>query len=131
MKNKINEEIKTAMKARDKFRLDALRYIKSKIEDKDFHSPNKSDLDAVIEHHKTMVKLQVHFAGDRLATLGKELRIIEEFMPKSLTQEEYEVLVDKHIALDNMGQIMSAVKAEVEGSFNGKLVSSLIKGKLT
>ena len=127
---KINEEIKSAMKARDKFRLDALKYIKSRIEDKNFRSPSKSDLDAIIEHHKTLAKSQEFFNGEDLVNLEKELNIIKEFMPKLLSQEEYEALVDKHLSLGNMGSIMKAVKEEVEGSFDGKLVSQLIKERL-
>jgi uncharacterized protein YqeY len=126
MKVKINEEIKSAMKARDKFRLNALKLIKSKLE----HT-KLPDVDAIIAHHKTLAKSQEFFVGEQLTTLEKELDIIKEFMPKMLSKEEYEVIVDKHMDKGNMGAIIKAVRAEVEGSFDGGLVSSLIKEKLS
>lgn len=125
MKEKINEEIKNAMKAKDKFRLNVLKLLKSKLEH------NNKDITQIIKsHYKSLAKSQEFFKDEALVELEKELDIIKEFLPKELSKEEYSALVDKHLELGNMGAIIKAIKEEVGDSFNGGTVSSLIKEKL-
>ena len=125
MLQQINDEIKAAMKARDKFRVGVLKLLKSKIERAD-----KDHVQLIKTHHKTLAKSQEFFKDEALVTLEKELDIIKEFLPKELSKEEYTTLVEKHLGLGNMGAIIKAVKAEVGDAFNGGIVSSIIKEKL-
>ena len=66
-----------------------------------------------------------------LELTDEEISIIEEFIPKALSEEELSALVDKHISIGNVGLIMKAVKEEIAGPFDGKLLSTLIKSKLS
>lgn len=128
---KINEEIKNAMRSKDSFRLNALKYIKSLIQNNNIDKSTSSELDVVMGHHKKMVKATEMYKDKALEDLKKEISIIEEFLPKSLSEDEISQLVDKHISLGNMGAIMKALKEEITGPFDGKLVSALIKSKLS
>jgi len=130
VQEKINQEIKAAMKSRDKFRLSSLKYIKSLLQNNSITSKPISELDIVMSHHKKMSKSLEHYKDQPLEDLKNELAIIEEFIPKAMSEEDISLLVDKHISLGNMGAVMQAVKAEIVGPFDGKLVSTLIKSKL-
>jgi len=127
----INSKIIEAMKAKDAFRLKTLRYMKSLLQNNTISEKPSSDLDIILGHHKKMVKSLELYNDSALDELKKEILIIEEFLPKSLSKEEIESLIDKHISLGNMGLIMKALKEEIEGPFDGKLISNLIKEKLS
>lgn len=130
VQEKVNQEIKAAMKSRDRFRLSSLKYIKSLLQNNSITAKPISDLDIVMSHHKKMSKALEHYKDQALEDLKNEIVIIEEFIPKAMSSEEIASLVDKHLPLGNMGAVMKAVKAEIVGPFDGKLVSTLIKSKL-
>jgi len=130
VQERINQEIKLAMKSRDKFRLNSLKYIKSLLQNNSISAEPISELDIVISHHKKMFKSLDYYKDQALEDLRNELIIIEEFIPKAMSEEEIVLLVDKHLSLGNIGAVMKAVKAEIVGPFDGKQVSSLIKSKL-
>ena len=130
VQEKVNQEIKVAMKSKDRFRLNSLKYIKSLLQNNSITAKPVSDLEIVMGHHKKMSKTLDLYKDQALLDLKKEIIIIEEFIPKAMSEEEIGALVDKHASLGNMGAVMKAVKAEIVGPFDGKLVSSLVKSKL-
>jgi len=132
VQEKINQEIKSSMRNKDRFRLNSLKYIKSLLQENSLSNKSVSEVDVIMSHHKKMSKmLSVYKEGKALDDLKKELIIIKEFVPKSMGEDEIAALVDKHLSLGNMGAVMKAVKAEITGPFDGKLVSSLVKSKLS
>jgi len=131
VKEKVNQEIKLAMKSKDRFRLNALKYIKSLLQNNDINKKPVPELEVVMSHHKKMSKTLDLYKDQSLLDLKKEIFIIEEFIPKAMSEEEISALVDKHLALGNMGAIMKAVKADIIGPFDGKVVSTLVKSKLS
>jgi len=129
--NKIGKEIVAAMKEKNKFRLMALKMIKTELLNNQKEKKPRKDIEVVASYYKKLAKnLDIYKEEVALDNLKKELVIIKEFMPKELSREELESLIEKHLELGNFGQIMKAVKEEVAGVFDGKLVSEIIKGKL-
>jgi len=131
VKERINEEIKSAMKSKDRFRINSLKYIKSLLQNNDINEKPSPELEVVMGHHKKMSKTLDLYKDQALEDLKKEIAIIEEFIPKAMSEEEISALVDKHLALGNMGAVMKAVKADIVGPFDGRLVSTLVKSKLS
>ena len=131
VQEKINQEIKDAMKSKDRFRLNTLKYIKSLLQNNSISEKPIPELDIIMSHYKKMSKTLELYKGQSLLDLQKEITIIEEFIPKAMSMEELSNLIDKHLSLGNMGEVMKAVKAEITGPFDGQLVSSLIKSKLS
>lgn len=131
VQEKINQEIKDAMKSKDRFRLNTLKYIKSLLQNNAISEKPIPELDIIMSHHKKMSKTLELYRDQSLIDLQKEIAIIEEFIPKAMSPEELSSLIDKHISLGNMGEVMKAVKAEITGPFDGQLVSALIKSKLS
>ena len=127
----VNNEIKSAMRSKDRFRLTALKYIKSLIQNNSISTKPLADLDIVMAHHKKMTKALDLYKDQALEDLKKEINIIGEFLPKAMSEDDIKNLVDKHLSLGNFGSVMKAVKEEITGPFDGKLISSLVKSGLS
>ena len=137
-------EIKAAMLARDADRLSALRMLKSaadylKIERK---TDKLSDGDFVSLVQKEVKKrrdsVEQFEKGGRQELADKEkkeITVLESFLPKPLSPEELEQLVNATIqevgatSKKDMGAVMKAVQAKAAGRADGKTLSSLV-GKL-
>ena len=128
---RINKEIIISMKSKDRFRLTSLKYIKSLLQNNSISEYPLPEEDIVMKHHKKMVKSTKQYKNQALEDLEKEIEIISEFIPKTKSKEELSEIVDRHISLGNMGAIMKALKEEVQGPFDGKLVSELVRSKLS
>ncbi len=128
---KLNQEIKQAMKNKDSFRITSLRYIKALMQNNSFSKFPTTEQNILLSHLKKMQSNLEFYEGSSLENLKKEILIIKEFLPKAMTSEEILSLIDKHLSLGNFSSIMKAVKEEIKGPFDGKLVSELIKSKLS
>ncbi len=131
MLDKINKEVVAAMKAGDKFRLNVIKLLKSEIQ-ADAKSANPRSVEQVIAAHRKRLGKTLDLYKDRpeqLAELKKELDILDEFMPKAMSEDEVIALIDKHMELGNFGQVMKAVRGELTGPFDGKKLAEMIKAK--
>lgn len=133
---KINEEIKEAMRSRNQVRLDTLRMMKSKILAVDARG-NVPD-EAVIKLFKTYFgNLQEALDQAKSANrpemvekLNLELKIIEEFLPAALSREETKNLVIQAIAESGaknkkeFGLVMKSLM-KLNNSVDGKLAKEI------
>lgn len=141
--DKISEDIKAAMKARDKVRLETLRNIKKVfLEAKTAPGVNDTleDADAL----KILQKLakqghesaQTFISNNRQDLADEELaqaRVIEEYLPKPLTDEEIESEVKAVIAetgaqgMKDMGRVMGIASKKMAGRADGRAISAIVK----
>ena len=141
--DQISEDIKAAMKARDKVRLETLRNIKKVfLEAKTAPGANDtlSDADAL----KIISKLAKQ--GKETATTytqaGRQdladaelaqVEVLESYLPKQLSQEEVEAEVKKIIAevgatsMKEMGKVMGAASKQLAGKADGRVISEIVK----
>jgi hypothetical protein len=134
MIEKINLEIKEAMRSRDQIRLNTLRMLKSKILAVDARA-NLPDPE-VIKLFKTYygnlqeAKEQSASRPEIVAQLEKELKIVEEFLPKALSPEETKKIVVQAIAdsgaktKKELGLVMKSVM-KINNTVDGKLAKDL------
>lgn len=129
---KIHDEIVKAMKAKAQTRLDALKMVKAELMHNEKEASPKPELDVIMSYRKKLAKsLELYQSKpDAQDALKRELAIVDEFIPKAPTQEEIEILVNKHIHLKNFGQVMKAVREDLSGPFDGKMIGDIIKSKL-
>jgi uncharacterized protein YqeY len=141
---RIEREVKDAMLARDTERRDALRLILSSLKsaEKDLLRPLTDDeaLQVMQRERKKRVEAAEAFrAAERDAQAEKEdaeLRVLEEFMPEPLAEEELESIVDDAIAenkatsMRDMGRVMADVMPQIAGRADGSAVSQLVREKL-
>ncbi len=132
---KITDDIKQAMIAKDKDRLDALRGLKAlMIENKTSKAPI-SELDVVINCVKKLKgSLDAFPEGHAIRVkTEKEIEILSLYMPKQLTETEVKEIVEAIIAANpgaNQGLIMKELTPKIKGQFDGKQASLIVKGLL-
>jgi uncharacterized protein YqeY len=144
LKARISEETKTAMKARDKDRVAALRMINAEIKRIEVDERKELTDDEVLEVLTRMLKQrrdslsQFEEAGreDLAATERFEIDIVESFMPAAMSEADIEALVTKVIVdtgasgMQDMGKVMGAVKGAITGRADMAVVSAKVKAQL-
>jgi len=141
--DQISEDIKSAMKARDKVRLETLRNIKKVfLEAKTAPGANDTLTDA--DALKIISKLAKQ--GKETATTytqaGRQdladaelaqVEVLESYLPKQLSQEEIEAEVKKIIAevgatsMKEMGKVMGTASKQLAGKADGRVISEIVK----
>lgn len=141
--DQISEDIKAAMKARDKVRLEALRNVK-KVFLEAKTAPGAGDtleddaamkiLQKLAKQGKESAAVFVQAGRQELADaeLG-QVAVIEEYLPKPLTTEEIEAVVKDIIAqvgasgMKDMGKVMGVASKQMAGKAEGGAISAVVK----
>ena len=140
----INDEIKKAMLAREKDRLDTLRDIKSKLLLESTSGNGEVSEDAALKICMKLYKQRIetydlYSAQNREDLADVELsqaNIIQEFLPKMLSEEDIKIEVKAAISQSgasgpqDMGKVMGILSAKLAGKADGKLIASLVKEEL-
>lgn len=150
LKTKIQTETKDAMRAKDGLRLSTLRLISAAMKDREIAARTcegegkaMSDADLVAILAK-MVKQRQESArsyeeGGRLELAEKEnaeIAVIEEFLPRRMSEEETQTAVDDTIAelnassVRDIGRVMGELKSRYAGQMDFALVGGMVKQKL-
>lgn len=150
MRERVNTALKDAMRSKEADRLSTLRLINAAIKDKDIAARGQGDDDAGVSNGDIlaimgrMVKQRQESArayeeGGRLELAEKELseiKIIEEFLPRQLSDDEAAAAVDAAIAqvgaesIRDMGKVMGALKAKYMGRLDFGKVGPVVKNRL-
>jgi uncharacterized protein YqeY len=140
----LEQQVKDAMLARDSERRDALRLILASLRSamKELQRPLSGDEELQVLQRERKKR---HEAADAFRAAGREsqaekeegeLRILEEFMPEPLSEDDLERIVDDAIAengatsLRDMGRVMADVMPQVAGRADGSAVSQIVREKL-
>ena len=142
LKNTIDIQIKESMLNKNKSRLIALRAIKSAILLNE-KSGEGADLDEIkllmklIKQRKDSLKLYIEQNRQDLANTEQvEIDIIEEFLPKQLTDEDLEKEIEiiiKEIgaeSMKDMGKVMASANKKLSGKADSSRIAGLVKSKL-
>ncbi|KXG78514.1 hypothetical protein AN618_02700 [Fervidicola ferrireducens] len=141
IKEKLNEDLKKALKEGKKERLSVIRMAKAAIinEEKDrMHELNDDEVIEVISREvkkRKDAKEEYERLGrsDKADELQREIEILQEYLPLQLTEEELEEIVKKTISeigakdLKDLGMVMKAVLPQVKGRAEGKAVNAIVK----
>ena len=145
LKEKINGEMVSAAKARDKIRLSTIRMIKSALHNKKIDLKRELNdeellqvLSSIVKQRKDSIE-QFGKAGraDLVEKEKKELKVVQGFMPEQLSEEEIETEIEKAIeevdavSIKEMGKVMKVVMSKLTGRADGKIVSERVKAKLS
>jgi uncharacterized protein len=141
---RIENELKTAMRARDQERTDVLRLTLASLRaaEKEVQRPLKEDEELHVlqrERKRRLEAAEAFRAGAREEQAAKEereLEVIQEFMPEPVDEVELERIIDDAIAetgatsLRDLGRVMADVMPQVAGRADGSVVSQLVREKL-
>ncbi|MGF1493638.1 MAG: GatB/YqeY domain-containing protein [Microcoleaceae cyanobacterium] len=149
LKDRVTEDIKAAMKAKDKVRLETVRSIKKVIIEKESTVRGEGqealtpeqEMEALMQQAKqrrdSIDQYQKAGREDLAEKEATELAIIEEYLPKQLSDEEIAAVVDEIIAESgasspkDMGKVMGPVMQKLKGQADGKKVQEIVKAKLS
>jgi len=145
LKSRILDDVKSAMKAQEKFRLATLRLITAAIKQREVDERIELDDNQVLAVLEKMLKQrrdsieQYRKAGrQELADQEQaEIEIIESYMPEGLSDAEIQAMVDAAITesgastLRDMGKVMGLLKPQMQGRADMGKVGGLIKQKLS
>ena len=149
LRSRIEEELKLAIRSQDRRRMATLRLIAAAIKDRDIQSrgsgkddaPTEADLQALlmkmIKQRKDSAEMYEKGGRPDLAAQEREeIAIIEEFLPRQMTEEEIAEAVAAIIeetgaqSLKDMGRVMGALKGRYAGQMDMARASRLVKERL-
>jgi uncharacterized protein YqeY len=141
---RIEDELKGAMRARDRERTDVLRLTLASLRsaEKEVQRPLKEDeeLHVLQRERKRRIEAAEGFRSggreEQAVKEERELEVIKEFMPEPIDEEELERIIDDAIAetgatsLRDLGRVMADVMPQVAGRADGSAVSQVVREKL-
>jgi hypothetical protein len=143
--DRLTEDLKLAMKARDQLRMDVIRMIKAAVMNKELEIKKDLDDAEMSRVMTTMIKqrreaVEQFEKGNRAELAEKErqeIAILESYLPQALSPDQLAAVVDSVIretgaqSLKEMGVVMKAVMVRVAGQpVDGKQISELVRTKL-
>lgn len=146
MEKRIQNDLATAIKNGEKTRVDALRSIKAAIQNEktngSYHELTDDEIVKLIQKLSKQRKesYDIYVQANREELANKELAekvILDEYLPKMLSEDELNSVVDSIIAETNastmkdMGNVMKTLSTKYSNQYDGKLASTIIRGKLS
>ena len=144
LKERITEDMKTAMRAAQKERLGTVRMILAGIKQREVDERVTLDdsqvlavIDKMVKQRKeSIAQFENGGRADLVAKEQAEIALLQEYLPTQLTSAEIEALISAAIAktgaasIKDMGKVMGALKSELAGRADMGAVSARIKQKL-
>lgn len=142
VKERITEELKTAMRAQDKLRTSVLRMILADIKIADTSGKPKDQIDYVEvvrgyckKLKKTREEYERLHLPEKVKELNNEISIVEEYLPKQLSEDEIKIIVNDVIetnkfTIKETGAAMKLIMGKYGSSVDGKKVQTYLKEKL-
>ncbi len=141
LKERIAEDLKVAMRARDTVRLDVIRLLKAAIQRKEVDERCELDEQGVEQVIQKLLKQSQEAAeqfirGNRKDLADKEhqsVNILQAYLPEQLAESEVVQVISEAIAesdaksMKDMGRVMALVKERTQGRVDMKLVSEQVK----
>lgn len=145
LKDRVTEDMKTAMRAGDKERLATIRLILAAVKQREVDERITLDDSQVLAAIEKMIKQRKEAitqfeAGGRADLVAKEtaeIGILQGYLPAQMSDAEIDTLIAEAIAstgaasIKDMGKVMGAVKAKAQGRADMGAVSARIKQKLS
>jgi uncharacterized protein YqeY len=145
VKEQLDVELKQAMRDKDALKLSVIRMLKSAIKYREIELMKPLDdagvlaaISSEIKRHKDSV--EQYKAGNRMDLADKEeaeLKILQGWLPAQMGVEEIQRLVEAAVLKANaqgpkdMGAVMKLLMPETQGKADGKVVSELVKARLS
>ena len=144
LSERINNDLKEAMKSKDSFRLSVIRMVKCAMQ---LAKPNPRE-ELTDDHVITVISKQIKMRNDSIKEFEaagrsdlveqnkKEIEILNTYMPKQLSEEELTEIIDKVFeevkptSQKDMGLIMKNISPLVKGKADMSLVNKLVKERL-
>jgi uncharacterized protein YqeY len=148
LKDKIQDDLKQSMLARDEFRTSAIRMLKSAIQYYEIqkggagYEASDDDVIDVIgeEVKKRKESIELYKQGGREEAANneqRELEILQDYLPEQMSEDEIRTLVNTAVketgakTIQEMGKVMAVLMPKVKGKADGNMVSNMVREELT
>ncbi|HEY9029809.1 MAG TPA: GatB/YqeY domain-containing protein [Kangiella sp.] len=144
LNDRIKEAMKDAMRAKEKARLSTIRLVLSAIKQVEVDTRTELDdtailaiLDKMVKQRRESIKQYEDAGRQELADVEHaEIEVLQEFLPKQLTDDEIAELIEQAISstgaesIKDMGKVMGILKPQLQGRADMGQVSGKIKSRL-
>jgi uncharacterized protein YqeY len=141
---RLDEDLKTALKARDNLRVQVIRMLKSDLRYKRIELGRELAEDDVLsvlssaakKRRDSVVEYRRGGREDLAAGEAAEIDIIQVYLPQQLSEDELNALVDRAIeqsgarTIKDLGAVMKVLMPEVRGRADGKVVNTAVRARL-
>lgn len=141
LKEKLLEDLKTAMKEKNVNRKNAVQMVRTAIlqieKDKGIEVSDEQIVDIIAKEVKkrkdSLTDYEKANRQDLINQINEEISVLEEYLPKQLTDEELEEVVKKIIqnvgatTIKDMGKVMKEAKATIGAKADGKRINEVVK----
>ncbi|MDD5504370.1 MAG: GatB/YqeY domain-containing protein [Candidatus Omnitrophica bacterium] len=145
LKDRIDSDLKNALKNRDAATVSTLRFLKSAMQNLSIEKRKELDDEDVISVIKRQIKqrrdsIEGFRQGNRMDLVEKEqleINILSVYLPKSLSMEELLLIVKESMAevkaasVKDMGNVIKCVLSKTKGAADASMVSSITKAELS
>lgn len=147
LQQQVMEQMKTAMKSKDKVALESLRAIKSALLLAQTETGSGTEMkeedevklvQKLVKQRKDSAAIFIEQGRQDLADPElAQIAVIEQFLPEQLSEEEVEKVVVQVIettgasGMKDMGKVMGMVSKQLAGQADGKTISTIVKNKLS
>lgn len=131
---RVNSDIKEAMKAKQQFRLDALRMLKAEYIKNNTAAKPTDELSVTISHAKRLTdSLEMYEKGTEAhQKILDEYAVLKEYLPQEMSEADVVKLIQdiKAAGAKDMGAVMKELQPQIKGRFDGKKASDLVKANI-
>jgi uncharacterized protein len=138
---RLNEEMKQAMKSKDKLKLSVIRMVKSSVKNEEINQGKELTDDEVLtvltrelkQRRDSLQEFEKAGREDLAADARDEINVLIQYMPEQLDEEEIRKLVSEAIqqsgasSKKDMGKVMGALMPKVKGRADGSLVNKIVQ----
>ena len=132
MFDRVSNEIKLAMKERNKVKLNALRYIKKLFIENKTSANARPEVDIVIQYVKQLKDSLASFPKDSETYMNteKEIEVLKDYLPEEMSEDEVKTLIKDIISKQErpqFGMVMKELSPQIKGRYSGKAALDLVK----
>ena len=145
LKQQINEDVKAAMRSKDKERLAVLRLIQAAFKQKEVDERIELDDTQVLailnklakQHRDSISQFEQAGRNDLVEKEAFELEVVQSYLPQQLSEDEVSQIIQEVIkdsgadSMKDMGKVMGLLKPKLQGRTDMGKVSGLVKAQLS
>ena len=145
LNEQLTQDLKTAMKAKDKNQLNVVRMIKTALKNAEIAKNAALTPDEELsvlstelkQRRESLVEFEKGQRADLVAQIKEEIKIVQNYMPKQLSEAEVQAIVKETItdvhatSPAQMGAVMAKIMPKVKGRADGAMINRLVKSELT
>ncbi|GEN33237.1 MULTISPECIES: GatB/YqeY domain-containing protein [Aneurinibacillus] len=143
--DRLTNDMKQAMKDKDKLKLSVIRMVKSSIKNEEINNGKELSDDEVLtvltrelkQRRDSLQEFEKAGREDLAASARDEINVLMGYMPEQLSEEEIRTLVSEVIqqtgasSKKDMGKVMGALMPKVKGRADGALVNKIVQESLS